>query len=55
LASGHLVIEQVDPGVTSPGEFSHSVRQLVESGGVRLVGLDTLNGYLNAIPSVDAR
>jgi circadian clock protein KaiC len=54
LASGHLVIEQVDPGVTSPGEFSHQVRRLVEAGGVRLVGIDTLNGYLNAIPSTDA-
>jgi circadian clock protein KaiC len=54
LASGHLVIEQVDPGVTSPGEFSHRVRALVETAGVRLVGIDTLNGYLSAVPSVDA-
>jgi circadian clock protein KaiC len=54
LASGHLAVEQVDPGVTSPGEFSHRVRRLVESEGVRLVGIDTLNGYLNAIPSIDA-
>ena len=54
LASGHLIIEQVDPGVTSPGEFSHRVRRLVEADGVRLVGIDTLNGYLNAIPSMDA-
>jgi circadian clock protein KaiC len=54
LASGHLMIEQVDPGVTSPGEFSHRVRRLVESEGVRLIGIDTLNGYLNAIPSIDA-
>lgn len=54
LASGHLIIEQVDPGMTPPGEFSHRVRRLVEREGVRLVGVDTLNGYLNAIPSVDA-
>jgi circadian clock protein KaiC len=54
MASGHLTIEQVDPGVTSPGEFSHRVRQLVDEAGVRLIGIDTLNGYLNAIPSVDA-
>ena len=53
-ASGHLIVEQVDPGVTSPGEFSHRVRQLVEREGVRVVGIDTLNGYLNAIPSMDA-
>lgn len=54
MASGHLTIEQVDPGVTSPGEFSHRVRRLVDHEGVRLIGMDTLNGYLNAIPSVDA-
>jgi circadian clock protein KaiC len=50
VASGHLIAEQIEPGVTSPGEFAHMVRRCVE-GGVRLVGIDTLNGYLNAIPS----
>jgi circadian clock protein KaiC len=54
VASGQLIIEQVDPGVTSPGEFAHRVRRLVEEHGVRLVSIDTLNGYLNAIPSTDA-
>jgi circadian clock protein KaiC len=54
LASGHLFIQQIDPGVTSPGEFSHTVRRFVEAEGVRLVGIDTLNGYLNAIPTTDA-
>jgi circadian clock protein KaiC len=54
LASGHLVVEQVDPGAASPGEFSHIVRRFVEEEDVRLVGIDTLNGYLNAIPTTDA-
>ena len=54
IANGHLVVEQVDPGTISPGEFSARVRRLVEEHGVRLVGIDTLNGYLNAIPSGDA-
>jgi circadian clock protein KaiC len=53
IASGHLIPQQVDPGVTSPGEFSHRVRRLVDDEGVRLVGIDTLNGYLNAIPTTD--
>jgi len=30
------------------------VRRSVEADGVRLVGIDTLNGYLNAIPTTDA-
>jgi circadian clock protein KaiC len=54
VASGHLVVQQIDPGVASPGEFSHNVRRFVEAEGVRLVGIDTLNGYLNAIPTTDA-
>lgn len=54
IASGHLVAEQVDPGMTSPGEFAHRVRRLVDDEGVRLVGIDTLNGYVNAIPTTDA-
>jgi len=54
IASGHLIPQQVEPGVTSPGEFSHRVRQLVEEQGVRIVGIDTLNGYLHAIPTTDA-
>ena len=54
IASGHLLPQQVDPGVTSPGEFAHRVRRLVDQDGVRLIGIDTLNGYLNAIPTTDA-
>jgi circadian clock protein KaiC len=54
IASGHLIPEQVEPGVTSPGEFGHRVRRLVDDEGVRLIAIDTLNGYLNAIPTADA-
>ena len=49
-----MLAQQVDPGVTSPGEFSHRVRHLVDHDGVRLIGIDTLNGYMNAIPTTDA-
>jgi circadian clock protein KaiC len=54
IASGHLIPQQIDPGVTSPGEFSHRVRRLIDEQGVRIVGIDTLNGYINAIPTTDA-
>jgi circadian clock protein KaiC len=54
IASGHLFVQQIDPGVASPGEFSYAVRRCVENDGVRLIGIDTLNGYLNAIPTTDA-
>lgn len=53
IASGNLIVEQIDPGVASPGEFAHMVSRCIEDG-VRVVGIDTLNGYLNAIPTTDA-
>jgi circadian clock protein KaiC len=51
IASGRLFLDQVEPGEVSPGEFAHRVRSRVDSDGCRLVLVDSLNGYLNAIPS----
>jgi circadian clock protein KaiC len=48
--SGHIVVRQIDPAELSPGEFAHIVRQCVETGRTRLVIIDSLNGYLNAMP-----
>jgi circadian clock protein KaiC len=38
----------------SPGEFSHRVVTAVRDNGARVVLIDSLNGYLNAIPQVEA-
>lgn len=54
LASGHLVVEQIEPGDLSPGEFSYRIRDAVEQRGVRMVVIDSLNGYLTAIPQSDS-
>jgi circadian clock protein KaiC len=43
-------VQQVDPAELSPGEFAHSVRKAAEVEGVSLVVVDSLNGYLNAMP-----
>jgi circadian clock protein KaiC len=50
VTSGQLTIEQVEPGDLSPGEFAHRVRERVERDGCRVVLIDSLNGYLHAIP-----
>lgn len=52
IASGTVTIDQVEPGEMSPGEFSHRVCARVEAGS-RLIIIDSLNGYLNAISSVN--
>jgi len=51
LASGQLVLRQIDPAELSPGEFAHAVRSSIVEGGAELVVIDSLNGYLNAMPS----
>ena len=43
-------MRQVDPAELSPGEFSHAVRHAVENQGVRMLIIDSLNGYLMAMP-----
>jgi circadian clock protein KaiC len=47
---GLISIQQIDPAEMSPGEFVHLVRDAVEKNDVRLIIIDSLNGYLNAMP-----
>jgi circadian clock protein KaiC len=54
LANGSVTLEQIEPGSMSPGEFSFRVRQAVEKRQSRVILIDSLNGYLNAIPQVEA-
>ena len=54
MASGNLTIEQIEPGDVSPGEFASRVRRRVDDEGCRVVMIDSMNGYLHAIPSGDA-
>lgn len=51
LRCGRLAIQQVDPGELSPGQFTQIVRRAVEVQKVRVLIIDSLNGYLNAMPS----
>lgn len=48
--SGQLLVHQVDPAELSPGEFAHLVC-LAADGGARVVVIDSLNGYMNAMPA----
>src|SRR3546814_3562541 len=55
LASGKLRIQQIDPAELSPGEFAANVRASVEQDGARVVVIDSLNGYLSAMPDEDRK
>jgi circadian clock protein KaiC len=54
VRSGLVSIQSVDPAELTPGEFAHSVRRAVDGTdggpGVKIVVIDSLNGYLHAMP-----
>jgi circadian clock protein KaiC len=50
IDDGLMVIEQIDPAEISPGEFAQRLRRQVEGRGARVILIDSLNGYLAAMP-----
>lgn len=50
VKTGMVKMAQLDPAELSPGEFVGKVRAAVEKEGVRLVVIDSLNGFLSAMP-----
>jgi circadian clock protein KaiC len=51
VKDGRLRIHQVEPTEMSPGEFANVVRDAVEEHGSTVVVIDSINGYMNAMPS----
>ncbi len=54
LGQGLISLQQIDPAEMSAGEFVAAVRRAAEGDGpggpARLIVIDSLNGYLNAMP-----
>jgi len=54
LDSDHIVIQTINTAELSPGEFAHRVHRVVEGEGdkpgAKVIVIDSLNGYLNAMP-----
>src|SRR5260221_6518796 len=48
--SGRVVVRQIDPAELSPGEFACRIQHAVERDNASIVVIDSLNGYLNAMP-----
>jgi circadian clock protein KaiC len=51
--AGRIEVRQVDPAEMTQGEFAHILRHAVEQSQARVVVIDSLNGYLNALPDKD--
>jgi circadian clock protein KaiC len=50
IDGGKLEVRRIDPAELSPGEFSGLVRMAVEESGARVIVVDSLNAYLQAMP-----
>jgi len=51
IDSGRITVRQVDPAELSPGELVHDIRDAVTEKKAKVVIIDSLNGYLNAMPN----
>ncbi len=49
IASGHLILTQVDAAELSPGEFVAQIRRAVDEDHARVVVIDSLNGFLHSM------
>lgn len=50
MDAGLVKVRSIDPAELSPGEFISAIRRSVEEDSARVVVIDSLNGYLNAMP-----
>lgn len=50
IASGMISVQPIDPAELSPGEFCQRIQTAVDQNQVDIVVIDSLNGYLNAMP-----
>jgi circadian clock protein KaiC len=51
VKTGAITVEQIDPAEISPGELVHRIRHAVGRDETRMVIIDSINGYLNAMPA----
>ena len=52
IERGLIELHQVNPGDLAPGQFVNLVRRAVEENEARVLIVDSLNGYLQAMPDV---
>jgi circadian clock protein KaiC len=52
IESGMITVKEIDPAELAPGEFVHCVIDHVQGSDSRIVVIDSLNGYMQAMPDV---
>ena len=51
IKSGLIQVYSIDPAEISPGELAHRIRRSVVEDETRMVVIDSINGYMNAMPA----
>ena len=52
IDSERLYVQQIDPAEMSAGEFSYVIRRSIEKYDTTVLVIDSLNGFVNAMPEV---
>lgn len=50
IREGLITVNQVNPAEQPPGEFASRIKKAVDEDNVRIIIIDSLNGYLAAMP-----
>lgn len=50
VANGNLLVQQINPAEMSPAQFAYELQQAVTQRGAQLLTIDSLTGYVNAMP-----
>jgi circadian clock protein KaiC len=50
MRDGLIAVHQIDPAEFSPGQLMHLLREQVENRDVKMIVLDSLNGYMHSMP-----
>jgi circadian clock protein KaiC len=50
VAAGRITVRQIDPGELAPWHFARAALHAAEEEGARVIAIDSLDGYLNAMP-----
>jgi circadian clock protein KaiC len=51
IETGLIKVQQIDPAEISPGELASKIYKGVSAENTRVVVIDSINGYLNAMPA----
>jgi circadian clock protein KaiC len=50
IAGDRMMVQQLDPAEIAPGDFIDQIRRTIAERGLRVLVIDSLNGFLNAMP-----